>query len=45
VNWNEALNSKLSLWPDRLAWDAAPPIVPNQDGSYPVAMPGVTKAW
>ena len=45
VTWEEAINSDLSLWPERLAWDATPPILPNDDGFYPVAMPGVTKAW
>lgn len=45
VTWDEAINSELSLWPDRLAWDAKPPILPDEDGFYPVAMPGVTKSW
>ena len=45
VTWDEAINSDLSLFPERLAWDADPPILPDASGVYPVAMPGVTKAW
>jgi len=44
VRRDEALASELSLAPERLAWDADPSILPQPDGSYPVAMPGVTKA-
>jgi len=43
VKWNDALNSEISLMPDRLAWDALPKVLPNFDGSYPYAIPGVTK--
>jgi hypothetical protein len=43
VNWEDAMKSNLSLMPDRFAWDANPPILPNADGYYPVAIPGVTK--
>ncbi|MEL6673192.1 MAG: Gfo/Idh/MocA family oxidoreductase [Bacteroidota bacterium] len=43
VSWDEAINSEISLMPKTLAWDADPPIMPNKDGSYPVAIPGVTK--
>lgn len=44
VRWEEALNSNLSLLPDRFAWDADPPVLPDDQGAYPVAMPGVAKA-
>jgi hypothetical protein len=43
VTWDEALNSEISLMPDRLAWDALPKVLPNFDGTYPYAIPGVTK--
>ena len=33
------------LLPARMAWDAPPPVTPNADGSYPVAVPGVTQAF
>lgn len=45
VTWEEAANSQLSLAPERYALDAMPPAVPGQDGNYPVAVPGLTKAW
>lgn len=45
VTRDEALNSTLDLSPERLAWDARPPVTPDENGNYPVAMPGVTKAW
>ncbi len=44
IEWEEAFNSKLDLSPSRYAWDAAPPILPNADGFYPIAMPGQTVA-
>lgn len=43
VEWNKALNSGISLQPKAYAWDAMPSVVPNADGFYPVAVPGVTK--
>ena len=43
ITWDEAINSKLSLGPERYALDAAPPVVPDEHGNYPVAMPGITK--
>ena len=45
VSWEDATNSQVRLAPDRYAMDAAPPAVPDADGNYPIAMPGVTKAW
>lgn len=36
VTWDQALNSKEDLSPDRYAWDAQPP-------ASPIALPGVTK--
>lgn len=44
VAWEAALNSELDLMPERFAWDADPRNVPLADGSYAVAVPGVTKA-
>lgn len=42
VKWDDALASNLSLAPEALAWDAAPPVVPDEDGRYPVPVPGKT---
>jgi predicted dehydrogenase len=45
VTWDEAMNSKLQLVPDGpLDWNSIPPVVPDKDGWYPVAMPGRTVA-
>ncbi len=44
VSWEDALNSNLSLMPERYAWDANPPVMPDENGYYPIPMPGVTKA-
>jgi len=43
IRRKDALNSHFSLMPERLAWDADPPVLPNENGFYPVAMPGVTE--
>lgn len=43
IEWDDALNSELSLMPETLAWDADPKIMPQEDGTYPIAIPGVTK--
>ena len=45
VTWDEAIHSQLRLVPARYAWDADPPVLPDGEGRYPVAVPGVTKAW
>lgn len=44
VRWEDALNSEISLLPERLEWDAMPKILPGQDGFYPVAVPGKTRS-
>jgi predicted dehydrogenase len=43
VEWDKAINSGIDLHPKVYDWDALPPVVPNADGFYPVAVPGVTK--
>ena len=43
VTWDEALNSDLDLSPATYAFDAAPPILPNEEGYYPTPVPGETK--
>ena len=45
VRWDDAIGSPLKLAPQSYALDADPPILPDATGHYPVAMPGVTKAW
>ena len=43
IEWDDAINSDLSLMPKKFAWDAEPPVLPNKDGYYPIAIPGQTK--
>lgn len=43
LTWDQAINSQLDLSPERYAFDAAPPVLPEADGNYPIALPGITK--
>lgn len=43
VHFDKALKSGLNLMPKEYSFAATPPVVPNADGLYPVAIPGVTK--
>jgi predicted dehydrogenase len=43
IEWDKALNSGISLQPARYAFDAQPPVLPDANGLYPIATPGVTK--
>jgi len=45
VTWEEAVRSQVRLAPQRYAWDADPPTLPDSQGSYRAAMPGVGKAF
>ena len=45
VKWEEAINSDLSLAPDAYTWDAKPSTLPDENGRYAIAVPGVTKSW
>jgi predicted dehydrogenase len=45
VTWEEATASTLRLAPERYAFDAAPPTLPDAAGVYPFAVPGVARAW
>jgi len=42
LTWDQALNSKEDLSPAKYTWDADPPVMPDENGRYPVAVPGVT---
>ena len=43
IAWDKAINSGISLQPKVYDWNAAPPVVPNEQGVYAIATPGVTK--
>ncbi len=40
IEWEDAFNSELVLVPDDLTFDSQPPVLPKEDGSYPVHVPG-----
>ncbi|NBT08291.1 MAG: gfo/Idh/MocA family oxidoreductase [Chitinophagia bacterium] len=43
IEWDKAINSGIDIHPKTYDWNAEPPVLPNADGYYPVAIPGVTK--
>ena len=43
MEWDKILNSGLSIQPAKYAFDAQPPVLPDANGFYPIATPGVTK--
>jgi predicted dehydrogenase len=42
MQWDKAINSGLDIHPKVYSFDATPPVVPNEDGYYTVAIPGKT---
>lgn len=44
VTWEQALNSKVQLMPESITWDTAPPTGPDENGEYPIPVPG-DKIW
>jgi predicted dehydrogenase len=40
IEWDAALASEQSLSPARYDWTADPPVLPDEDGRYPVPRPG-----
>ena len=45
VKWDDAAAKGTSEFPDKLAWDAAPKVLPDKDGKYPIAIPGQYKPY
>ena len=43
LSWDDALASERSIMPERYAFDATPPVVPDASGHYPVPVPGQTE--
>jgi myo-inositol 2-dehydrogenase / D-chiro-inositol 1-dehydrogenase len=45
IGWDEAMASNLELAPglDRYTMESTPPVMPDAQGRYPIAMPGTTK--
>ncbi|MFM9074325.1 MAG: dehydrogenase, partial [Bacteroidota bacterium] len=43
IEWDKAINSGISIMPTSYDFNATPPILPDAEGFYPVAVPGVTR--
>lgn len=43
ISWDKTLNSGMDIMPKEYSWAAMPPVLPNADGFYPIAVPGKTK--
>jgi predicted dehydrogenase len=43
IEWDKTLNSGINIQPVKYAFDATPPVLPDANGFYPIATPGVTK--
>ncbi|MCB1062527.1 MAG: Gfo/Idh/MocA family oxidoreductase [Verrucomicrobiae bacterium] len=43
ITWDEAVKSDFSVMPENYAFDAEPPVKPDADGNYDVAIPGQRK--
>jgi hypothetical protein len=42
LTWEQAMKSEYSVELDRYGWDIEPPIKPNNQGTYDIAIPGIT---
>ena len=45
VKWDEAIKEGVSTFPKELSWDAAAPVQKDQNGDYPIAVPGVSDPY
>lgn len=43
IKMEDALNSQVSIMPKDYSLDAEPPVKPNENGEYPIAIPGKSK--
>lgn len=43
ITWDKAINSGIDIQPKMYDFNAAPPVLPDANGYYPVAVPGITK--
>jgi len=43
ITFEDALNKGRSIMPNQYSWEAAPPVIPDANGYYPVPVPGVTQ--
>jgi len=43
VTWEQVVNSNVELFPggiENITWDSTPPVLPDEKGNYPIAIPG-----
>ncbi|MGL6225921.1 MAG: Gfo/Idh/MocA family protein [Thermoguttaceae bacterium] len=47
IHWEEAIQSTREEFPglDQITWETQPPVLPNEQGEYPIAIPGETAPW
>ncbi len=45
VKWDEAVAKGPDEMPEQFAFDADPPVMPDKDGNYPMAVPGIYKPY
>ena len=43
ITWDQAMNSQQKLTLDKYSMDTKPPVMPNKEGKYDIAVPGVTQ--
>ena len=43
IEWDAAINSRISLLPEQFSFEATPRSLPDEHGNYARAVPGVTK--
>jgi len=44
IEWDDALNSNIDMSPSNYSWNANPPVMPDENGKYKIAVPGQTIA-
>lgn len=45
ITWEQAMASESQLVPDNLSWDSEPPVMPDENGNYPIPVPGQFKIY
>jgi len=40
VKWDELVEKGQDMCPESITWDTVPPVVPNENGFYPIPVPG-----
>ncbi|MCP9767668.1 gfo/Idh/MocA family oxidoreductase [Lacihabitans sp. LS3-19] len=45
IKWDDAINSNVNLFPDKLDWNSLPKTLPDSNGFYPIPVPGKDKLF